>query len=292
MTRNSKRAAIVLFFVLLLSAIGISIAQAHTPNGGATCDGYFVTATNYEARDTNIISSTFDGVTTSRQFATHDSITGSWPQDGVPHTWSGYVHTSNRNAAYSHDYGPITLTCGPPPPVEQHQYMQTSTTPTCKNRTVTTTYYERDETFTWDGQEYVGTWSDWYVINQTTKTVHVKNCVVKRHAHVRVHITDKCNCFMDKVVMHHGQNVLVQAHHPSRLTWKFKVTGKRVGNKQYLLPNHMNGSHGWAKVQWYTVHTTNVPCPCHITHTCHHSGPPHHHCPTAAVAGKLNEACH
>lgn len=113
-----------------------------------------------------------------------------------------------------------------------------------------------------------------------------------KHAHVGVHVTDKCNCFMDKVRFHwNSKKVQVHVTHPNRTTWKAAASGKKVHGVQYLLPKRLNGHTGWAKVRYYTVHTTNVKCPCHITHTCPHNGPPHHHCPTD---GKLEDAkpCH
>jgi hypothetical protein len=274
-------AVLALFFVCM--GVGVASASAHTPSGGASCEGYFVKAVSYESRNTNIISSTFDGVTTSRQFATNDQITGSWPQDGVSHTWSGFVHTNNTNQAYSKDYGPITLTCGPPPPPSQHETRSSKTTPTCKNPIVTTTTEARDETFAWDGSQYVGTWSPWHVTSVTKTRAHVSGCTVSRHAHVSVSVTDKCNCFMDKVKFFwNSDKVRLRVTHPTRTTWVAHVRGLHVGNKQFLLPKHLNGDWGWAKTQTYTVHTTNVPCPCHLTHSCPQNGPPHHSCKTLA----------
>jgi len=116
---------------------------------------------------------------------------------------------------------------------------------------------------------------------------HVK----KRHAHASAQVTDKCNCFMDKVRFFWNHDK-VRGHvtHPNRTTWVAHLTGKKVGNVQYLLPNRINGSHGWAKHQRYVVHTTNKPCPCHKTHSCPRHGPPHHHCPT--LTARLSKPCH
>lgn len=115
---------------------------------------------------------------------------------------------------------------------------------------------------------------------------HVKH----PHAHAGAHVKDECNCFRDKVTFswNHGK---VRGHvtHPNRTTWILHAHGKRVGNKQFLLPSRLNGNHGWSVNQTYPVHTTNVKCPCHITHTCPHNGPPHHHCPTD---GRLSKPCH
>ncbi len=378
MTRTKQRWTLVAFALSLIAAmvtmVGVSSASAHTPSGGATCDGYFVKAVSYESKDTNTIESKFDGVETKRNFATSDQITGSWPQDGIAHTWSGYVHTTNSNQGYSKNYGPITLTCGSLPkdadyavattpgtcdtqgsatvtklvnatapaldqtvgthnstatsiqnhrfsnngttktvtytiepkdvsqhcfvqPPDEHQYKNHSTKPNCKDRFITTTYEQRDRSYYWDGTAYVpGAWSAWYVTSTSTVKVVVKHCVINRHANTRVTVVDKCNCFMDKVTLHHGSNVRVHETHPTKLTWIFKVTGKTVKldngkSIQYLLPSKINGSHGWAKTQTYKVHTTNVACPCHKTHTCHHATQPHPpHCPTP---GRLNgKPCH
>ena len=285
-----KTIARILAPLLIASGLVLGIqaaSDAHTPKGYATCDGYYVTATSYESRNTNTISSTFDGVTTQRNFATSDSITGPWPQDGVAHTWSGFVHTNNSNPAYSKDYGPITLTCGPPPPPSQHQTRTHSTKPTCKHPFVIKTTEARDKTFAWDGTKYVGTWSAWYQTSRTkTKVDLTKQCA--RHTMVRDRITEKCNCWRDKVLFFHGPAVKLKVTHPSRLVWIAHATGKVINGHQYLLPSKIGGHSGWAKTQTYRVKTTNTPCPCKKTHTCHRAGPKHQHhsCKTAC---KLND---
>jgi len=277
------RLALVVFLVVALTALVIQKASAHTPSGGASCDGYFVKATNYESRNTNYISSTFDGTEVKRQFATNDQITGTWPQDAKPHTWSGYVHTNNSNPAYSKDYGPITLTCGTQPQ-DDVRYRDVTNPVDCRRHTITTLHEKSTRSYTFDYQTstwVAGDWSPWAIVSAVRVHTNQGNCTFYRHAHVRVHVTDKCNCWRDKVVMF-GNHDKVRIHksHPTRLTWKFTVVGKKIGNKQYQLPRRIGGSHGWANVQYYTVHTTNKDCPCHLHHNCPPSNtqPPHHHC--------------
>lgn len=101
---------------------------------------------------------------------------------------------------------------------------------------------------------------------------------VKTH----VKVVDECNCYRDKVTMIGNKHVTIQKFHPSNRVWRFKVTGKHVGNLQYLLPSEIGGNTGWASAQWYKVKTKDQICPCVRRGDCQqvhpHFTPPPNHC--------------
>lgn len=182
-------------------------------------------------------------------------------------------------------------------PADEKETRDVSTLPNCKKHTVTTKHQSRTrEINVWDDvtHEYTpGPWTAWVTDSTSTRHTNVHECQtikLPKHAHVTVHVTDKCNCFMDKVQFSGNANqTRIQVTHPNRLTWVAHVTGLKVNGKQFLLPSRINGNSGWSVHQNYTVHTTNVKCPCHKTHTCPVNGPPHHHCKTDANVCKLND---
>lgn len=101
-----------------LVALGLPLliaapAAAHTPSLTATCGGITVTGTSYESANQNTLGIRVDGgAWTTKTFAVSDSLTVAVPQDGETHTYSAYVHTTNPNTAYSHDYSGNVGPCG------------------------------------------------------------------------------------------------------------------------------------------------------------------------------------
>ena len=89
-----------------LPLMAISPASAHTPAISVGCSGVTVSGSGYESQNTNFLGIQVDGgAWTTKTFATSGSLSVPIPQnDGLVHTWKAYVHTSNSNLAYSHDY--------------------------------------------------------------------------------------------------------------------------------------------------------------------------------------------
>lgn len=166
---------------------------------------------------------------------------------------------------------PPGTVCTPPDDNVEHRTL--TTTPTCVDRTVTTTEQERHQSYIWDGDSFEpGPWGPWVTTNETTSTVPVENCDREVRTHVKV--TDHCNCYRDHVKMSYNPDkVKVQKSHPSRLVWKFKVTGKFVNGHQFVLPSKIGGNSGWDVSQIYTVKTTNKVCPCKKRGDCHQVHP-------------------
>lgn len=104
--------------VIGLIALGVplatmSAASAHTPNLTKSCAGITVSGSSYEAINTNTLGIRIDGGSwTTKTFAVSDSLTVAVPQDGLVHTYDAYVHTTNTNTAYSHDYFGVVGPCG------------------------------------------------------------------------------------------------------------------------------------------------------------------------------------
>ncbi|MCW2751786.1 MAG: hypothetical protein JWR83_2896, partial [Aeromicrobium sp.] len=136
---------IVSTLVGALMFVGISSASAHTPSVSATCDGVTVSGVNYEAGDTNTLSvSVSGGGSDSKTFSTAGSATASVPQDGVAHTYTAYVHTTNANAAYSHDYSGSVGPCGAPTkPADTVEHRDLTGDANCTTHTVTTEHQSR-----------------------------------------------------------------------------------------------------------------------------------------------------
>jgi len=120
--------------VIGLVAIGVplatmSAASAHTPNLTKSCAGITVSGSSYESINTNTLGIRIDGgAWTTKTFATSGSLTVAVPQDGLVHSYDAYVHTTNANAAYSHDYSGTVGPCG-----DQHvtAVLWDKTPPTC-----------------------------------------------------------------------------------------------------------------------------------------------------------------
>lgn len=241
---------------------------------------------NSESDKTQTATSRLGTINIGKGGTGHQTETVHAPADltlDVHGVWSNGVQ---NNATGRLSASSFQTDCWPVMPPPGHETRVHATKPTCKNNLVTRTYEARDGIWTWNGETWVETWGDWYVTKVTHYRVKVPNCTIIRHASVRVNIVDKCNCFRDSVKMIHGSHVRVQMTHPTKLTWHFKVTGKKIGRVQYLVRGHG----GYAKVQHFTYHTTNVKCPCHKTHTCQHDGVPNpNHCPTK---GRLKKPCH
>ena len=104
----------VALVALGLPLLTMAAASAHTPNATATCSGVTVTGTSYQATDTNTLGVQIDGgAWTTKAFTNDGTLTVPVPQnDGQVHAWKAYVHTSNPNAAYSHDYSGNVGPCG------------------------------------------------------------------------------------------------------------------------------------------------------------------------------------
>jgi len=106
--------------VLVVAVVGLGIpllvagpASAHTPNLTKSCSGITVSGTSYESWNVNTLGIRIDGgAWTTKTFAVSDSLTVAVPQDGVVHTYDAYVHTTNPNTAYSHDYSGTVGPCG------------------------------------------------------------------------------------------------------------------------------------------------------------------------------------
>lgn len=104
--------AAVALLVLAGLFVGTEHASAHTPAGGADCvAGVHAEGHSYDAADTNTVSVSLDGVTSSHQFTTDGTEHLSIPQDGLPHAWSWSVTTSNPDPAFSAS-GSGSITCG------------------------------------------------------------------------------------------------------------------------------------------------------------------------------------
>ncbi|MEO6604196.1 MAG: hypothetical protein ABIN55_01160 [Aeromicrobium sp.] len=125
--------------------VGVSSASAHTPTVGATCDGVTVSASGYESGDTNTLSvSVSGGGSDSKSFSTSGSATASVPQDGVAHTYTAFVHTTNGNAAYSKDFSGTVGPCGTPTkPDDTVEHRDVVGEPNCTTHTVTTAHESR-----------------------------------------------------------------------------------------------------------------------------------------------------
>lgn len=115
-----------------------------------------------------------------------------------------------------------------------------------------------------------------------------------KHVKTRVKVIDRCSCRKDDAFMFGNHNkVRIHKERVNRTTWKFTVTGKKVNGHQFLLPNKINGNHGWDISQVYTVHTTNKPCPCKVRGDCHKLYPhfnPVHNCVGRSARG--GTVCH
>jgi hypothetical protein len=113
-----KKALIVLLVILGLIMLGTTRSTAaqlrHTPSGGADCSHVWAQGTSYEAGDTNTLTVSVDGDTDTVDFATDGYLDMAIPNDGVEHTWSWAVDTTNPDPAYS-DSGSGTITCGDRP---------------------------------------------------------------------------------------------------------------------------------------------------------------------------------
>jgi LPXTG-motif cell wall-anchored protein len=96
-----------------LPLVTMSAASAHTPNLTTSCSGITVSGSYYEAKDTNTLGIRIDGgAWTTKNFTYGDSLTVAVPQDGEVHTYDAYVHTTNTNTSYSHDYSGTVGPCG------------------------------------------------------------------------------------------------------------------------------------------------------------------------------------
>ena len=111
--RTLLAALAVLLVAFGLPLATMSAASAHTPNRTASCSGITVSGWYYESKDINTLGIRIDGgAWTTKTFAVTDSLTVPVPQDGLVHTYSAYVHTTNPNAWYSHDYSGTVGPCG------------------------------------------------------------------------------------------------------------------------------------------------------------------------------------
>jgi len=113
-----KRALLSVLAVVLVAfgvpLLTMSAASAHTPSISATCGGITVTGTAYEYGDTNTLGIQLDGgAWVTKTFGSSDTLTVAVPQnDGLVHAYKAYVHTTNWNTAYSHDYTGSVGPCG------------------------------------------------------------------------------------------------------------------------------------------------------------------------------------
>jgi LPXTG-motif cell wall-anchored protein len=117
-TRPRLLRSLVSVVAVVLVAFGLplvtmSAASAHTPDLTKSCAGITVSGSYYESRDTNTLGIRIDGgAWTTKTFAVTDSLTVAVPQDGLVHTYAAYVHTTNPNTSYSHDYSGTVGPCG------------------------------------------------------------------------------------------------------------------------------------------------------------------------------------
>lgn len=117
-TRRRLLRSLVSVVAVVLVAFGLplvtmSAASAHTPGLTKSCAGITVSGSYYESNDTNTLGIKIDnGAWTTKTFAVTDSLTVAVPQDGQVHTYAAYVHTTNPNTAYSHDYSGTVGPCG------------------------------------------------------------------------------------------------------------------------------------------------------------------------------------
>jgi LPXTG-motif cell wall-anchored protein len=117
-TARAVRRALLSVLAVGLVALGLPLltmspASAHTPNLTKGCGGITVSGWMYESKDTNTLGIRIDGgAWTTKTFAVSDSLTVPVPQDGEAHTYDAYVHTTNRNQGYAHDYTGTVGPCG------------------------------------------------------------------------------------------------------------------------------------------------------------------------------------
>jgi len=127
--RSLLSALAVLLVAFGLPLATMSAASAHTPGLTKSCSGITVSGSYYESKDTNTLGIRIDGgAWTTKTFAVSDSLTVPVPQDGLVHTYSAYVHTTNPITSYSHDYSGTVGPCG-----NQHvtAVLWDKTEPTC-----------------------------------------------------------------------------------------------------------------------------------------------------------------
>lgn len=223
------KGAAIVFVASALAIGAASEAQAHTPTSTASCSGITLNANYYESGQTNQWSMTVNGVTRSGTFSTSFSKTIPVPQE---HTTSTYTVSINVVQSNQYDYfksGSVGP-CGTLPPPPPPPLTPVPPVPPTPPAPPTTT---------------------------------------TKHTKTHIHVVDKCNCYRDKVTLTGGPNVKIQSSHPSKLLWVFTVTGKKVGDVQYLLPETIGGHSGWAVTQVYKIKTTNTVCPCQKHHNCH-----------------------
>jgi LPXTG-motif cell wall-anchored protein len=98
-----------------LPLVTMSAASAHTPSIAANCtDGITVSGTAYESKDTNTLGIQIDGgAWVTKTFTNAGSLNVPVPQnDALTHSYKAYVHTTNSNPGYSHDYQGQVGPCG------------------------------------------------------------------------------------------------------------------------------------------------------------------------------------
>ena len=81
-------------------------------------------------------------------------------------------------------------------------------------------------------------------------------------AKVNIKKIDKCSCVKDRVkVTFDPAKVSVKKERLTRLKWRVTVVGKRAPNGAfYVLPNHWNGTAGYARTQVYPLTLTDKSC--------------------------------
>jgi len=113
LTRSLLAVVAVTLVAFGLPLVTMTAASAHTPNLTKSCSGITVTGWYYESKDVNTLGIRIDGgAWTTKTFAVTDSLTVPVPQDGLVHTYDAYVHTTNPNTSYSHDYSGTVGPCG------------------------------------------------------------------------------------------------------------------------------------------------------------------------------------
>lgn len=168
-------------FALCIAVLGLAFlaspASAHSPSGEGTCSGVTAKGEGYEAGDTNTLGVRLDGGPwTTKTFSITDSVTIPVPQDGQTHTWEAYVHTTNANQAYSHDYSGNVGPCGQSQPPNETAH-KTDDRTSCENGVE---HREWDEvtTYSWNGQ----TWVPTTTVQNDTGWVHVRDLTAAEKA--------------------------------------------------------------------------------------------------------------